>query len=222
MEHLFKNIKRDKSISILDANIPISEYYPIDLSDSNKDLDYVNISNPEECQNYIDLILKNSGAKVAYGGYLERRNLYKESQLFSGHNQRNIHLGLDFWCSVGTEVLAPLDGRIHSFKNNSELGDYGPTIILEHSIFGEVFYSLYGHLSVESLEGLLVGQEIKANQTIANLGRPEINVNYAPHLHFQLVMDIEGYFGDYPGVCRQDDLEFYSKNCPNPNLLLGL
>ena len=28
--------------------------------------------------------------------------------------------------------------------------------------------------------------------------------------------------GDFPGVCSPETLEFYSKNCPDPNLLLQI
>jgi len=34
--------------------------------------------------------------------------------------------------------------------------------------------------------------------------------------------DIEDYEGDYPGVCSQNNLAFYSANCPDPNLVLKL
>lgn len=222
MEHLLNVLNSTKSISILDVDIPISAYCPIDLSDTNRELEGINVSDPIECQNYIDRVLQDNGAKVAFGGYLEKRQLYKEAQLFTSENPRNIHIGIDFWCTVGTKVLAPLDGKLHSFKNNAKKGDYGPTIILEHSVSGVTFYSLYGHLSLNSISGLEIGQNFRTGQVIATLGETAINVNYAPHLHFQLIMDIDGYFGDYPGVCSEMDLTFYIENCPNPNLILRL
>ncbi|MEM8845731.1 MAG: peptidase M23, partial [Bacteroidota bacterium] len=66
------------------------------------------------------------------------------------------------------------------------------------------------------------GMHFKMGEELATLGAPEVNVNYAPHLHFQIIEDIQGYEGDYPGVCSQKELHFYKKNCPNPNLLLKL
>ena len=48
-------------------------------------------------------------------------------------------------------IHAALDGTIHSFQNNTALGDYGPTIILSHEIEGFKFHTLYGHLSEASL-----------------------------------------------------------------------
>ena len=60
-------------------------------------------------------------------------------------DERNIHLGVDIWAKEGTKVLAALDGEIHSFKNNTNHGDYGPCIILKHQLEESVFYTLYGH-----------------------------------------------------------------------------
>jgi len=110
----------------------------------------------------------------------------------------------------------------HSFQNNSSVGDYGPTIILKHDIRSNVFYTLYGHLSVDSLHDLYVGKPFAKGKTLAKLGTTDINVNYAPHLHFQIIRDLQANTGDYPGVAAENELHFYTKNCPNPNLLLNL
>ena len=62
------------------------------------------------------------------------------------------------WSSAGTLVLAAFNGTIHSFKNNINLGDYGPTIILKHMLQGIEFYTLYGHLSKNDLNSFKVGR----------------------------------------------------------------
>ena len=49
-----------------------------------------------------------------------------------------------------------------------------------------------------------------------------MNGDYAPHLHFQIIKNIADYEGDYPGVSSKNDLDFYSANCPDPNLVLKL
>jgi murein DD-endopeptidase MepM/ murein hydrolase activator NlpD len=72
----------------------------------------------------------------------------------------------------------------------------------------------------ESLDGKKKGQTIGKGEQIATLGTPEVNGNYAPHLHFQLIRDLQGLEGDYPGVSNRRDLDFYKHNCPDPNLLL--
>lgn len=220
-DNLFKTTSI-RPISILDASIPLAKYHPIDLSSSNSALNTLDITNPEDCQLYIDATLVKSGGMVAYGGYLEKRNLYANASRFSEGESRNIHLGVDFWCEQGTKVLVPVEGVVHSFQNNDDIGNYGPTIILEHKTIDSTYYSLYGHLSIESLDNIYIGKRFKAGDELALLGSPAINVNYAPHLHFQLILNLQGYIGDYPGVCSQMDLAFYKNNCPDPNLLLGL
>lgn len=222
MELIDNLFSRLRPIQILDKVIPIADYCPIDLSITNKEIKSLDISNADECQKYITAVLKRNEAQVAYGGYLEQRDLYGSSKRFEGEEPRNIHLGLDFWCEAGTKVGVPIDGVVHSFANNSDFGNYGPTIILEHSYEGYSFYSLYGHLSTDSLENIHVGKSFARGEVLCRLGTPEINVGYAPHLHFQLILDLQDANGDYPGVCSKGDLEFYKTNCPDPNLLLGI
>mgnify|MGYP003649214342 CR=1 FL=1 len=217
------NLTKTK-IPILDASISFSTYTALDLSETNIDLAAYEITNPESCQLYINTILNENKAEVAYGGYLEKRSLYADKSNFSSDTNaiRNIHLGIDYWAKAHTSVLAPINGTVHSFKNNNAVGDYGPTIILSHTIHEITFYTLYGHLSLNSIQDLYIGKEFKQSEILGYLGTPDINVNYAPHLHFQIIKDIGAYLGDYPGVCAESDLTFYAENCPNPNLLLGL
>lgn len=196
-------------------------YIPIDLSASNARIE--NLGTSKEFESYISGYLKTNNAAAAYGGYRETRNLYLRSENFDGGPaRRDIHIGIDIWAKAGTPVLAALDGVVHSFDYNAGVGNYGPTIILEHRVGTETFYTLYGHLSTESIENIEIGDKFCAAQQMATLGVPAENGDYAPHLHFQVIADIGNYFGDYPGVCAKNDLDFYLANCPNPDLLLKL
>lgn len=208
---------------VLDPGIPFSGYRPIDLSVSNRDLDGIRLEDPTVCQKYIDRVLKSKQGLVAYGGYLEKRGLYTAHLKFArkGEPGRNIHLGVDFWAAAGTPVVAPMAGRIHSFRDNKGMGDYGPTLILSHESPDGSFYSLYGHLSRDSLMGMERRQEIEEGDVLGFLGPPSVNGGYAPHLHFQLIFDLGTSEGDYPGVCSPEDLSFYTKNCPDPWSLLN-
>lgn len=214
-----------QNICILDASISKSDYMPIDLSEANKDLQTFDISSSKDWKTYITNYLKERNKKVAFGGYLEKRGIYNRSDYFNNPNpetERNIHIGLDLWIEAGTSVLASFKGEIHSFKDNTNFGDYGPTIILKHEIDGLEFFTLYGHLSRESLKNLKLGAKVKQGETIARLGKADVNGDYAPHLHFQIIIDLEGNVGDYPGVCSQQNLYKFLNNCPNPNILLHL
>jgi len=224
MKTLVSILKALPPTKVIDTKIDFSKYVALDLSVTNQDLAKNIPSNAVEFEGFISKYLEKNNAEIAFGGYIEGRNLYKRSTIFKdGANpERNIHIGLDLWGKAGTKVLAPLDGKIHSFKNNLGLGDYGPTIILEHEIENEKFYTLYGHLSLESIENLTVGAVFKKGESLAAFGNSEVNGDYAPHLHFQIINNIENYLGDYPGVCNINDLNFYIENCPDPNLLLKI
>jgi murein DD-endopeptidase MepM/ murein hydrolase activator NlpD len=75
---------------------------------------------------------------------------------------------------------------------------------------------------LDSIANLRVGQFFNQGEQLAVLGDASINGDYAPHLHFQIIKDIQDYKGDYPGVCSKKDLSFYLNNCPDPNVLLKL
>lgn len=224
MKSLVSILKTFPPAKVIDSTIDYSKYIALDLSMTNQELAESKSENSVDFENFITNYLKKNNAKVAFGGYIEGRALYQRSPIFSNglNPERNIHIGLDLWIEAGTPVLAALDGKIHSFKNNTGLGDYGPTIILEHEIENQKFYTLYGHLSLESIEGISIGKFFKKGECLARIGNSEVNGDYAPHLHFQIIKNIEDYWGDYPGVCNTSDLNFYIENCPDPNLLLKI
>jgi murein DD-endopeptidase MepM/ murein hydrolase activator NlpD len=224
MDSFIKLLQNQKNIKVIDSSIDYKDYVALDLSANHTDKLNLDLTNVEVFEEFIEEHLFKNEAKVAFGGYLETRNLYRRSIVFKNEitDERNIHIGLDLWIKAGTSVLAALDGKVHSFQNNTALGDYGPTIILEHTIENITFYTLYGHLSLESLDGKAIGQTVKKGEQIATLGKPPINGDYAPHLHFQIIKDIQGKIGDYPGVCSKKEVDFYKENCPNPNELLKI
>ncbi|WP_163407033.1 peptidoglycan DD-metalloendopeptidase family protein [Flavobacterium ajazii] len=224
MKSLVSILKELPSTKVIDANIDYSEYLSLDLSPNNLELINKNLQTSTDFENYITDYLRTNNAKAAYGGYIETRTLYQRSEIFRNDliPERNIHIGIDLWTKAQTPVLAALDGIVHSFKNNNNLGDYGPTIILEHEIENQKIYTLYGHLSLQSIEKINVGDFFKQGECLATLGDSKINGDYAPHLHFQIIKNIGDYLGDYPGVCNKNDLDFYTENCPDPNLLLKI
>ncbi|MBF2707697.1 peptidoglycan DD-metalloendopeptidase family protein [Flavobacterium soyangense] len=213
-----------ENIKVIDSTIPYSEYTPIELSVTNTDLFKNDIKNPDIFEDYIEDLLQKNNAKIAYGGYNEVRNLYNQTHLFNDEqsDERNIHIGMDLWIKAGTPVLAALDGTVYGFDFNAGKGNYGPTIILKHTIENQCFYTLYGHLSVKSIEHIEIGTVFKKGQTLATLGDSSVNGGYSPHLHFQIIKNIEDNFSDYPGVCSKKNLVYYLENCPDPNLLLKI
>lgn len=193
----------------------------LDFTDSNPALTNELIGDINAFSDYVTGVISAKQARYGIGGYGELRGLYRRSEVFDGEEPRRLHLGTDIWGPAGTAVMAPLAGQVHSFAFNNRLGDYGATILLRHELEGNLFYTLYGHLNLAALQGINEGMVIEGGQLIAEFGTPAENGYWPPHLHFQLIIDPEGWKGDYPGVCRLSEKEQYLKNCPDPDWVLG-
>jgi murein DD-endopeptidase MepM/ murein hydrolase activator NlpD len=170
----------------------------------------------------VDEMLTSQHATAGIGGYLENRIIYRRSPHFDDAAEaRSLHLGVDVWVPAGMPVAAPLAGVVHSLADNNNFGDYGPTIILQHELEGVTFFSLYGHLTRTDLAGLQAGQAITAGQVIAHVGPHPENGDWPPHLHFQLIADMQGRWGDFPGVAAPSERAYWANLCPDPMLLLA-
>src|SRR2546427_11447853 len=171
--------------------------------------------------------VKSAGACVGVGRYDEPRLLYT-SPLFgaSGNptdERRTVHVGMDFFCEPGAPIGAPLDGVVHAVANNSAPLDYGPVVILGHETNrSEEFFTLYGHLSIEALGDLKVGQRIARGQQFARVGSTQENGGWTPHLHFQVILDLLELGADFPGVARASQRGIWTSLSPDPNLLMGI
>lgn len=206
---------------VVDFNSQTDRLYRFDFTANNTQPDADTVSDTAHFSKWVNHQLASSNCLYGIGGYMEHRTLYARSALFDAVGEpRRMHLGMDIWGKAGTPVYSPLPGIVHSFNDNDHFGDYGPTIILQHHLDGLTLYSLYGHLNRASLNGLLAGKPMSANQQIGRLGAADENGHWPPHLHFQLIFDMEGMHGDYPGVCRFSEKEKYLKNIPDPQLIL--
>lgn len=160
---------------------------------------------------------------VGVGRYDEDRVLYRHSPLFDGEiERRSIHLGIDLFVVEGTEVMTPLPAHVHSVADNTGLGNYGPTVILEHRLDDFRFWTLYGHLGRHSVVRLEMGQPLNAGEEFAVVGDHPENGNWPPHLHFQVIADLQGHSGDFPGVAAPSERGRWLEICPDPNLILGI
>jgi murein DD-endopeptidase MepM/ murein hydrolase activator NlpD len=224
---------------------------PLDFTGENTDLSPEEIANTERFAVWINRKLEQNNARYGIGGYGEHRTLYARSKHFdkavsaglgpartsapphSGGSEsprtdpgepepRRLHLGVDIWGPAGTKVMAPLNGIVHSFAFNNNESDYGATLILTHNLEGVGFHTLYGHLSLNSLKNLYEGKNITKGEVIAEFGMRFENGNWPSHLHFQCIADMQGWKGDYPGVCRFSERQQWLANCPDPNLILQM
>ena len=225
----FENtIRKHQSIfyRVVDFNSASDIIMPLDFTAGNTSLTAGMLENVDLFSHYINNQLQHAHAKFGIGGYGENRTIYSVSSVFDGtkpgEEPRRLHLGTDIWGPAGTPVYAFMGGMVHSFAFNDRYGDYGATIVLLHQLDGMPFYTLYGHLSLPDLKPLAPGQYISIGQTIGHFGKPEENGHWPPHLHFQVILDMQLKQGDYPGVCKFSEREKYLANCPDPDTILQL
>ncbi|MGB4776547.1 MAG: peptidoglycan DD-metalloendopeptidase family protein [Daejeonella sp.] len=206
---------------VVNFNKGSDRLHPFDFTSANTDLKPEIIANTNLFSEWIDQQIKQNNCLYGIGGYNEHRTLYARSNLFdTAEEPRRLHLGVDIWGKAGTPVYCPINAKVHSFKFNNHFGDYGATIILEHDLDDLKLYSLYGHLNLSSLDGLKKQQYIPKGKPLAEFGIAEENGHWPPHLHFQLLFNMQGFEGDYPGVCRFSEQEKYLLNCPDPQVIL--
>jgi 4-aminobutyrate aminotransferase-like enzyme len=163
---------------------------------------------------------------VAVGRYNEVRPLYSASQFGASENptdeRRTVHLGIDLFVAPGTAVSTPFDATVNAFADNAQPFDYGPVVILRHQGGDAEFFTLYGHLSRESLAVLQIGQQLRHGETFAFVGTAAENGGWTPHLHFQIILDLLDLSTDFPGVAYASQRDVFTELSPNPNLILGI
>lgn len=171
----------------------------------------------------IDKLQLGSPNKTIAGGYLEPRPIYTSSTYDklgnSGRESRTIHLGVDFWLPAYSAVHALMDGIVVTAVNDEGFKEYGGLVILKHQFENLIFYTLYGHNTVESALKHKVGDFIKKGEKIAELGDTPENGHWAPHLHFQIMLSMLDYEIDFPGVAYNNQIGIWKDLCPDPNLL---
>ena len=173
----------------------------------------------------VNKIFKEDNSRIGIGLYNEKRKVYKGPNFISELNtneRRNIHLGIDIFIDQGTDLFAPIDGKIIILKNNNFKYDYGPTLVLEHSFKKYKFYTLYGHLSKIMFQKLKIGKKIKKGEWIGKIGNSNENGKWLPHLHFQIILDLLGHDKNFPGVGEEFLFNIWNKISPDPNLILRI
>ncbi|MBG8551946.1 peptidoglycan DD-metalloendopeptidase family protein [Hymenobacter guriensis] len=208
---------------ILPVDLNAPEVARLDFTAANPLVVQADLRDTAGFEELIVQLLEVQQATIGVGGYLENRVIYRRSPgLFGDAAQpaRSLHLGVDIWLRAGTPVLAPLDAVVHSTQDNAGFGDYGPTVILEHELAGTTFYTLYGHLTRRETALLRPGMVIEKGGAFAEVGPAPENGDWPPHLHFQIIADLQGRVGDFPGVAAPEEKDKWAALCPDPNLIL--
>lgn len=225
-EHKFQNWASKKAfkVSHLFPSINKDEVHHLDLSVSSKWIGHQADFNDLDLFNFkIEQLQKQIPNKILAGGYLEPRPIYTSSEYDKmgnlGPESRTIHLGIDFWLPINTPVHALFDGEVVIAINDFGNKEYGGLVVLKHSLEDFFFYTLYGHLTVASATKHKIGDFINQGDCIAVLGDHPENGNWAPHLHFQIMLSLLDYKTDFPGVAYFNEMQVWRSNCPDPNLL---
>ncbi|QAA80749.1 aminotransferase class III-fold pyridoxal phosphate-dependent enzyme [Aequorivita sp. H23M31] len=180
-------------------------------------------ADPEVSELKLQQFRKHHPDSIVLNGYLEARPFYStaafKTEGNNGPRYRTVHLGTDFWISAKTPVHAPFAGKVKIAHNNNYDKDYGPMLILEHQFEGNVFYTLYGHLSMSSLQISRIGQTVNKGELIAYIGESQENGNWAPHLHFQIIMDLLDNNENFNGVALPSEIAVWKSICPDPDLI---
>ncbi|WP_417368793.1 aminotransferase class III-fold pyridoxal phosphate-dependent enzyme [Gelidibacter japonicus] len=216
--------KQSFELNHLFPTIDKNDVHHVDLSVSSKWIGHQEEFNDLDLFQFkIDRLQKKNSNKIIAGGYLEPRALYTSDAYDkignSGRESRTIHLGVDFWLPSGTPVHALFDGEVVIAVNDAGDKEYGGLVILKHQADDFEFYTLYGHLSVESATKNRVGDTIKKDEKIGGLGASQENGNWVPHLHFQIMLSLLDYKNDFPGVAYYNQIDVWKNICPNPNVL---
>lgn len=122
----------------------------------------------------------------------------------NGKSSSSNHKAIDIAAPAGTAVKAAMGGKI-TLVYKGDYGGYGNTVEIDH---GNGIITKYHHMQDGSLEGLSVGQEVKAGQQIGKVG--STGNSTGPHLDFQVQKD--GNFVDprnyIPGYGAGSDLVY--------------
>ena len=218
---------QNSSLGSLFPTLNKERVVPLDLSISSQWLGQSSDFNNLDWFNYqLAELQKVQPNKIIAGGYLEARPLYSADTYDktgnNGRESRCMHLGIDFWIPALTPVHAIYDAKVVVSVNDAGDKKYGGLVILSHQEGGFIFYTLYGHLSAASVKQLKIGAQLSQGDKIGEVGNPNENGNWSPHLHFQIMLSLLSYKNDFPGVAYFNEKHTWQSICPNPNLLFKL
>lgn len=117
-----------------------------------------------------------------------------------------LHLGVDLFLPVGTEVLAPVAGSVTRVD--------GRALVIEPAAVQDGTL----HLRLAGIEpAVSTGEDLALGAPLGSIGEPGPEEILPPHLHLQLTAA-----GEMPGMAQAEHREAALAVCPDPSFLLGL
>jgi len=225
LESTFRDWAGKNSILLtkLFPSIQKEHVHPLDLSVSSRWTgNREEADDLEHFQHKLDGLQRVVPEKIIAGGYMEPRAIYNTEAYDrmgnNGKESRSVHLGIDIWVPPGTPVHALFDGEVNIAVNDAGDKEYGGLVILKHREGAVAFYTLHGHLSLESVLKHNAGDRIRKGEQVGIIGVPPENGNWVPHLHFQVMLSLLNYVDDFPGVAYPGEMNLWRSICPDPNL----
>ena len=120
-------------------------------------------------------------------------------------------LGIDLYAAAGTGVQAPFAGRVAGLAKDA--------VLLAHDGAGQGFWTLYAHLSPDSVTALHLGRQIRGGEVFATLAKAG---KKPAHLHLQIVTDDLGLGAEMPHHAGDGDWSVWRAISPDPSVILGV
>lgn len=136
--------------------------------------DRQNSSGSGGSSSYLPPVSNGTWTKPASGTYTSSFG-WRTHPIYGTQRQ---HRGADIANSTGTSVVSAGDGVV---SHAGPMGTYGNVIMVTHSIDGQIFTTVYAHLSSINTSA---GQQVAKGQFIGKIGTT--GASTGPHLHFEM------------------------------------
>ncbi len=161
-----------------------------------------------------------------YGGWMENRTRLLSDVKYLRKNKTFLHLGIDLSFDAGTCIFAIGDGPIVHIGTDSPLkGGWGGHVLQMIKFKGKPHLLIYCHLGFIQEKDRL--RTISKGDFIGLVGNKNENGGWGPHLHLQLVSDVDhvinwAHFMDkeIDGYGKVKDIAYWAKRCPDPTSLI--
>lgn len=98
-----------------------------------------------------------------------------------GMRDGRMHEGVDFVPGEGSKIQAIADGTVRIATENGDA--FGVTVLLDHTIDGQLVSTRYGHMQYGSLQ-VKPGDQVKVGQVLGSVGNT--GRSFGAHLHFEV------------------------------------
>lgn len=138
---------------------------------------------PSVSQRFVEVLHRDLGLDVSYGGWLEDRSALWEGSYLDATGMY-LHLGVDVNAPVGTRVAVDVAADVIAVDDDSPLvGGWGNRVIV--ALRDAPVVLMYAHLA----GGIrcVAGDALAPGDTFAEIGPPEQNGWWFSHVHVQAV-----------------------------------